>query len=61
MTAPSASRAEVVVVDVQMPFISMVIFMVKFTIASIPAFLILAVLGAVIAGLLGGIVAGLTS
>lgn len=34
----------VVVVDVEMPFWSMVTLMVKWTIASIPAFLILALL-----------------
>ena len=44
----------VVVVDVKMPFLSMVIFMVKWAIASIPAIIILSVIGAVIAGLLGG-------
>ena len=59
MSSPSQHRSEVVVVDVQMPFLSMVTFMVKWVIASIPAFLILAVLGAVFAGVLGGIFAGL--
>ncbi len=34
----------VVVTDIQMPFISMVIFMVKWVIASIPAFIILFIL-----------------
>ena len=48
---------EVSVVDVQMPFSSMVIFMVKWAIASIPAMIILFILGVlaytvVIAGLL---------
>lgn len=35
----------VLVTDVDMPFLSMVRFMVKWTVASIPAFLILFVLG----------------
>lgn len=41
---------EVVVTDVAMPFWSMVTFMVKWAIASIPAFLILLVLSALVAG-----------
>ena len=35
----------VVVTDINMPFMSMVIFMVKWVIASIPAFIILSILG----------------
>ena len=46
---------EVTVVDIKMPFQSMVVFMVKFVIASIPAFIILSmiygVLGAVFFGI----------
>ena len=38
-------RSEVVVVDIKMPFFSMVGFMVKWAIAAIPAFLILFLLG----------------
>jgi hypothetical protein len=41
------SLREVVVTDIDMPFGSMVRFMVKWAIASIPALIILAVLGAV--------------
>ncbi|MCB1736006.1 MAG: hypothetical protein H6981_14455 [Gammaproteobacteria bacterium] len=37
----SAHRQEVTVVDIRMPFMSMVVFMVKWVIASIPAMLIL--------------------
>lgn len=55
----TGNRSEVVVVDVQMPFGSMVSFMVKWTLASIPAFIILAILGGVIFGVIGGLVAGL--
>jgi hypothetical protein len=40
------NRQSVVVKDIHMPFISMGEFMVKWAIAAIPAFLILAVIGA---------------
>ncbi|MEQ1440639.1 hypothetical protein AAG565_14875 [Fontimonas sp. SYSU GA230001] len=50
-----SNRTEVVVVDIKMPFLSMVVFMVKWVIAAIPAFLILAVLGSITAGFLGGL------
>lgn len=59
MTSPDAGRSEVVVVDVQMPFMSMVSFMVKWTLASIPAILILAVIAAILAGMFGSLIAGL--
>lgn len=38
----------VVIVDIQMPFGSMVVFMVKWAIASIPAMLILGLIGLVL-------------
>lgn len=41
------------IVDIRMPFWSMVVFLVKLSIASIPAFLILSALGAVVFALLG--------
>lgn len=59
MTSSDAGRSEVVVVDVQMPFMSMVGFMVKWTLASIPAIIILAVTAAILAGLFWGLIAGL--
>ena len=37
----SPEESQVVVTDIQMPFTSMVIFMVKWALATIPAFLIL--------------------
>ncbi len=43
----------VVVTDVRIPFVSMVILMVKWSIASIPALIILAILGAILAGIFG--------
>ena len=55
-------RQQVTVVDIEMPFGSMVVFMVKWAIASIPAFLILMViLGAVVTffGVLSGIRPGM--
>jgi len=43
----------VVITDIKMPFISMVVFMVKWAIAAIPALIILAMIGAMVAGLFG--------
>jgi len=43
----------VTITDIRMPFFSMVIFMVKLAIASIPAFIILSVIGSIIFALLG--------
>jgi hypothetical protein len=47
-------NSHVVVVDVKMPFLSMVVFMVKWAIASIPALVILAILGSLLLGLITG-------
>jgi len=44
----------VVVVDIKMPFMSMVVFMVKWAIASIPAIIILMVLVVIFGGIFGG-------
>ncbi|HRO57852.1 MAG TPA: hypothetical protein PK177_01600 [Burkholderiaceae bacterium] len=49
----------VTIVDIRMPFWSMVIFMVKAAIASIPAFVILSVIGSIVFALLGGLFGGL--
>jgi len=51
-------KQEVVVVDIKMPFSSMVVFMVKWVIASIPAILILVVLFGFASALLGGMFTG---
>ncbi len=51
----------VFVTDVDMPFLSMVRFMVKWAIAAIPAFLILMILGAVFWGMLFGFFSGFGS
>lgn len=45
---------QVIIVDVKMPFLSIVVFMVKAAIASIPAFIILAIIGGIIFAILGG-------
>jgi hypothetical protein len=51
-------KQEVVVVDIKMPFSSMVVFMVKWVIASIPAILILVMLFGFASALLGGFFGG---
>ena len=48
----------VVVTDVRMSFLSMVVFMVKWVVASIPAFIILSVIGSIIMMLLGNMMSG---
>jgi len=50
------SDNHVIVTDIHMQFGSMVFFMVKWAIASIPAMIILFFAGVVILGLLGGLV-----
>jgi CHASE2 domain-containing sensor protein len=52
---PAIRPTTVVVTDIHMSFSSMVIFMVKWAIASIPALLILFLLGAVAIGFLKGL------
>jgi hypothetical protein len=53
--AEPATKQEVVVTNIQMPFWSMVTFMVKWAIAAIPAIIILFILGVILAAVLGGI------
>ena len=45
---------KVVVVDLQMPFFSIVILMVKWALASIPAIIILATIFSIVTGFMGG-------
>ena len=54
-------RQDVVVRDIEMGFGSMVMFMVKWTIASIPAFIILMVMFLLAASVVGGVVSGIVS
>lgn len=57
-TPSSQDPAPVHIVDIRMPFGSMVVFMVKWSIAAIPALIILAVIGAVVVGILAGLING---
>lgn len=50
---------QIVVVDLRMPFWSMVIFMVKWSIAAIPALIILGIIGSVLFAILGGLFGGI--
>ena len=54
---PPASLNRVTVVDFDMPFGSMIVFMLKWAIASVPALLILVVLGGITTALLSGLLA----
>jgi hypothetical protein len=49
----SDDRREVVVTDIEIPFLSMVILMVKWAIAAIPALFILFVIGGLLSMALG--------
>jgi len=51
----SNTTREVVVTDVKMPFGSMVVFMIKWSLAAIPAIIILAIIWAIAIGVFGGI------
>ncbi|MBX3686922.1 MAG: hypothetical protein KF909_12350 [Rhodocyclaceae bacterium] len=55
----SENVTRVNIIDIRMPFWSMVIFMVKAAIASIPAFIILSVIGSVVFAVLGAILGGM--
>ncbi|MFN2317905.1 MAG: hypothetical protein ABR602_14645 [Gemmatimonadales bacterium] len=52
-------QSPAVVTDIQMPFGSMVVFMMKWVIAAIPAMIILAILGGIIGAVLAGMFGGL--
>ena len=52
------NNSNVRVTDINMPFMSMVVFMIKWAIASIPAMIILGIAGAVITGIFGSIWGG---
>ena len=53
-----AEETKIIVADIKMPFISMVIFMVKWAIAAIPAIIILFILGAILSGIFGRLFLG---
>jgi len=52
--------SDVTIVDIRMPFISMVVFMVKAAVAAIPAAIILAVLFAIFGSIFGGMFGRMT-
>jgi hypothetical protein len=54
----STELNSVVVTDIKMPFGSMVVFMVKWAIATIPAIIILTVIGSLIFGVLSWLFGG---
>ena len=54
-TLSNGVSGEVIVTDIRMPFLSMVIFMIKWAIAAIPAFIILFVISLIFTALFGGI------
>jgi hypothetical protein len=56
---PLLRPQEVSIVDIRMPFWSMVVFMVKLSLAAIPAFIILAVIYVAAIAVFGGIITGL--
>lgn len=45
---------KVIVVDLQMPFLSIVVLMVKLALASIPAIIILTCIFSLVSGMMGG-------
>lgn len=53
------NQREVVVVDIKMPFWSMVMFMVKWAVASVPALVVLAILLSFAMALMTGLFGGL--
>jgi len=53
------TRQEIVVTDIKMPFASMVVFMIKWAIASIPAFFILSILFGLFTLFFGGFIGGM--
>lgn len=49
---------QVVITDVKIPFLSMVVLLVKIAVAAIPAFIILSAIGALISALFGLVLGG---
>ncbi len=47
---------KVTVIDIKMPFFSMMIFMIKWAIAAIPAFIIIGIIASVLFGVFGVVV-----
>ena len=55
------NQNEVTIADIKMPFGSMVVFMVKAAIASIPAVIILTIIYGIVAFMMAGIFGGMSS
>lgn len=60
MESSNTIRSEVVVVDVEMPFMSMVVFMIKWILAAIPALIILGIVSAILSGVFIALFTGMT-
>lgn len=58
MSEVTPSAQPIIVMDIHMPFLSMVIFLVKLAVAAIPAILILSFLAAALGAILSGVYAG---
>ena len=54
----SDDKREVIVTDIRMPFVSMVVLMVKWALASIPAVIILFFIFGILGALFGGVFHG---
>ncbi|HSE00021.1 MAG TPA: hypothetical protein VLB72_04705 [Burkholderiales bacterium] len=52
------SIQEIVVTDVKIPFLSMIVLLVKWALAAIPAMIILFVIGAVLSMIFGAFIGG---
>ncbi len=52
---PQPALMKVVVTDISMPFGSMVLFIIKWSVAAIPALIILSIIGVLLAAIFGGI------
>lgn len=51
-------QSKVVVTDIKIPFMSMVVLMVKWAVATLPALIILSVIGSIIFGILTSLMRG---
>ena len=51
----TSSGSEVTIVDVKMPFMSMVVFKIKGALAAIPAIIVLSIIGAIIGAMFAGL------
>ena len=58
--SPERPIVKVEVVNFDIPFVQMIWLMIKWTIAAIPALIVLFVIGAILTAVLGGTLLGLT-